>query len=164
MLIDFRDVTALAFVFTSIGLEHAGHEVLAVVLVVNLAIGNDILGERSDRVSDRTLGLNRLEREGGDPGEQPQNEQAREGRVFTGHLILTLQDVGDLDGIRGVTESVEVVTKGDSANDVQGGAGGIVEDAELEGRLAGSMNLIRNACLEGVGDVIDVGVHWADVV
>ena len=34
----------------------------------------------------------------------------------------------------------------------------------LEGRLAGSMNLVRNACLECAGDVIDVGVHCADVV
>ena len=154
----------LAFVLTSIGLEQAGHEILAVDLVFNLAVGDDILGERSDRVGDRALDLNGLERKGGDPGEQPQDEQAREGRAFTAHLILSPQDVGDLDGIRSVTDGIKVVTKSDSANDVQGDASSIVENVELEGRLAGSMNLIRDACLEGAGDVIDVGVHCADVV
>ena len=164
MLINFRDITALAFVLTSIGLEHEGHEVLALALFVNLAVGNNVLGERSDSVSDGTLGLNRLKREGGDPGEQPENEQGREGRVFTAHLILSPEGVYDLDGLRSVSDGIEVVTKGDTANDVQGGAGGIVEDVDLKGRLPGSMNLVRNACLEGVGDMIDVGVHWADIV
>src|SRR5258706_4047770 len=99
VLINFRDVTALAFVLTSICSEHAGHEVPAVALIVNLAVGDDILGELSDRVSDRTLGLNRLEREGGDPGEHPQNEQGREGRVPRTHLILSPKGINDLDGI-----------------------------------------------------------------
>ena len=164
VLINFSDVTALAFVLTSIGLEQQGQEVLAVALVVNLAVGNDILGELSDRVGDRTLSLNGLEREGVDPGEQPQNEQAREGRAFTDHLILNPNDVDDFDGIRGFTDGIEVVAKSDTANDVQGGAGGIVEDVELEGRLARSVNLVCNACLEGAADVIDVVVHCADVV
>ena len=164
VLINFSDVTTLAFVLTSIGLEQQGQEVLAVALVVNLAVGNDILGELSDRVGDRTLSLNGLEREGVDPGEQPQDEQARKGRAFADHLILNPNDVDDFDGIRGFTDGIEVVAKSDTANDVQGGAGGIVEDVELEGRLAGSVNLVRNACLEGAADVIDVVVHCANIV
>ena len=118
VLINFRDVTALAFVLTSIGSEHQGHEVLAITLVVNLAVGDDILGELSDRVSDRTLDLNGLEREGRDPGEKPQNEQGCEGRVFTVHLIMSPHGANDLDGIRSVADGIEVVTKGDTANDV----------------------------------------------
>ena len=164
MLINFRDVTALAFVLPSICLEHAGHEVLAFACVVNLAVGDDILGQLSDGVGDRTLGLNGLERERGDPGEKPQNEQGRETKEFTIHLSLSPKGAYDLGGIRSVTNSIEVVTESDTANDVQGGAGGIVEDVELEERLAGSMDLIRNAGLEGVADVIDVGVHCADIV
>ena len=34
----------------------------------------------------------------------------------------------------------------------------------MEGRLAGSVNLVRNAGLDGARDMIDVGVHCADVV
>ena len=34
----------------------------------------------------------------------------------------------------------------------------------MEGRLFGSLKVVRNAGLEGTGDVIDVGVHCADVV
>ena len=74
VFVNFRDVTAIAFVLTSICLEQKGHEVLSVALVVDLAVGDDILSEFSDCVGDRTLGLNDLEREGGDPGEHPQNE------------------------------------------------------------------------------------------
>ena len=119
VIVNFRDVTALAFVLTSIGLEQAGHEVLTVALVVNLAVGDDIPGNRSDCVGDRTLGLNGLEREGGDPGERSQNEQEHEGRVFITHLILSPNSVDDLDGIRSVTtDGIEVVTKSDTANDV----------------------------------------------
>src|SRR5258706_10384915 len=95
VLVNFINATVLAFVFTSIGLKHAGHEVLAVALVVYLAVvylavGNDILGDRSNRVGDHTLSFNGLEREGCDPGEQPQNEQGREGRLFITLLILSL--------------------------------------------------------------------------
>ena len=141
MLVNFRDVTAFAFVLTSIGLEQKGHEVVAADLVVNLAVvnlavGDDILGELSDRVGDRTLGLNGLEREGGYPGEQPQNEQGGKGRVFTAHFTLSPDGLNDIDGIRSVTDGIEVVTKSYTANDVQGGAGGIVEDVDLEGRFA----------------------------
>src|SRR5258706_2383598 len=82
VLVNFINVTALAFVFTSIGLEHAGHEVLAVALVVYLAVGYDILRDRSNRVGDHTLGFNCLEREGCDPRVQPQNQQGRECRLF----------------------------------------------------------------------------------
>jgi len=164
VLVNFCGVTVLAFVLKTIGLEHAGHEILAVAIVVNLAVGDDILGKCSDRIGNRTLGLNRLEREGGDPGEKPQNEQAREGRVFTAHLFLSLPDVDEFDGTRGVTDGIEVVTESDTANDVQGGAGGIAEDVELERRLARGVNLVRNAGLEGAGDIVDVGVHCADVV
>ena len=103
---------------TSIGLEHARHEVLAAASDVNLAVGNDTLGERSDRVGDRALGLNGLEREGGDPGEKPQNEQGCEGRVFTSHLILSPNGIDDLGGTRGVTDRIEVVTKSDTTYDV----------------------------------------------
>ena len=164
MLVDFCDATAFAFVLTSIGLEQKGHEVLAAGLVVHPAIGDNILGKLSDRLGDRTLGLNGLERERGDPGEQPEHEQGREGRVYTSHIMLMPQYIEDLDSIRSVTDSIEVVTKSDTANDVQGGAGGIVEDVDLEGRLAGSVNLARNAGLEGAGNKIDVSVHCADVV
>ena len=136
---------------------------MAATLVVNL-VGNDILGELSDCVGDRALGLNGLERKGGDPREQPQNEQGREGRVFTAHVALIPEGVYDLDSIRSVTDGIEVVTKTNTANDVQGGTGSIVEDVELEGRLSRSMNLVLNAGLEGATDVIDVGVHCADVV
>ena len=164
MLVNFRDITALVFVLTSIRLEQEGHEVLAVTFVVNLAVVNDILSQLPNSFGDRTLGLNGLEREGGDPRELPQDEQAREGREFTDHFILNPKGVDDLHSIRSVTDGIEVVTKSDTANDVQGGAGGIVEDVDLEGGLAGSVNLVRNAGLEGAGDVIDVGVHCADVV
>ena len=164
VLVYFRDVAAFAFVLTSIGLEQKGHEVLAVALVVNLAVGNDIFGELSDRVGNRALGLNGLEREGGDPREQPQNEQGREGGVFTAHVTLSPEGVDDLDSIRSVTDSIEVVAESYTANDVQGGAGGIVEDVDLEGRLSGSMDLVLNAGLEGATDVIDVGVHRTDVL
>ena len=34
----------------------------------------------------------------------------------------------------------------------------------MEGRLAGSVNLIHDAGLEGAADMMDVGVHCADVV
>ena len=74
VLVDFCDVAAFAFVLTSISLEQKGHEVVAAGLVVNPAVGDNILGELSDRLGDRTLGLNGLEREGSDPGEYPQNE------------------------------------------------------------------------------------------
>ncbi len=69
VLVNFQDVTALAFDLTSIGLEQEGHEVLAFALFVNLAIGDNVLGELSDGVGDGTLGLNCLKREGGYPGE-----------------------------------------------------------------------------------------------
>ena len=85
-------------------------------------------------------------------------------RVFTARVTLSPEGVDDLDSIRSVTDGIEVVTKSDTANDVQGGAGGIVEDVDLKGRLSGSVNLVRNAGLEGAADVIDVGVHCADVV
>ena len=164
MLVNFRDVTAFAFVLTSIGLEQKGHEVLIAGLVVHSAVGDNILGELSDHVGDHTLGLNGLERERGDPREQPEHEQGRESRVFTSHVILIPHGVDDLDSIRSITDGIEVVTKSNTANDVQGGAGGIVEDVELEGRLAGSVNLVCNAALEGAGNVIDVSVHCTDIV
>ena len=164
MLVYFCDVTAFAFLLTSIGLEQKGHQVVAAGLIVNPAVGDNILGELSDRLGDRTLGLNGLEREGGDPGEQLQNEQGREGRVFTAHVSLSPDGFYDIDGIRSVTDGIEVVTKSDTANDVQGGAGGIVEDVDLEGRPAGRVNLVLNAGLERARNVIDVGVHCADVV
>ena len=69
VLVNFHDVTALAFDLTSIGFEHEGHEVLALALLVNLAIGDNVLGKLSDGVGDGALGLNCLKREGGDPRE-----------------------------------------------------------------------------------------------
>jgi len=56
------------------------------------------------------------------------------------------------------------VTKSDATDDIHGGAGGIVKDVDADGRRAGSMDLVGNAGLEGGGDVVDVGVHCADVV
>ena len=164
VLVNFRDVTAFAFVLTSIGLEQKGHEVVAAGLVVNPAVGDNILSELSDRLGDRTLGLNGLEREGSDPGEHPQHEQGCEGRVFTAHVTLSPEGVDDLDSIRSVTDGIEVVTQSHTAKDVQGGAGGIVGDVDLEGSLAGRVNLVRNAGLEGTADVVNVCVHCADVV
>jgi hypothetical protein len=164
VLVNFQNVTALAFVSTSVGLEHERHEVLAPALLVNLAVGNDILGELSDGVRDGTLGLKGLEREGGDPRKQPQNERGYKGRVFTAHLILSPPAVDDLDGIGSVTERIEVMTKSDTADDVHSGAAGIVDDVKLDERPAGGSNFVRNAGLESGGDVINVGVHRADIV
>jgi hypothetical protein len=163
VLVDFQGVTALAFVFTSIGLEHEGHEVLALALLVNLAVSDNVLGEVSDRVGDGTLCLNSLEREGGDPGEQPQHEHGNKGRMFTAHLILSPPRLGDFDGIGSVTDGIEVVTKSDATDDVHGGTGGIFDDVELDRRIAGRMDLVGNAGLESGGDVVDVGVHCSDV-
>ena len=164
VLVNFQDVTALAFDLTSIGLEHEGHEVLALALFVDLAIGDNVLGELSDGVGDGTLGLNCLKRKGGDPREQSQNEHGSEGRMLATHLVLSPPGVSDLDGIWSVTDGIEVVTKSDSADDVHGSAGGIFDDVELEGRTSGSMDLVGNAGLEGGGDVIDVGVHCSNIV
>ena len=44
----FQVVTAFDFVSPSVGFEHEGHEILAGALVVNLALGDNILGELSD--------------------------------------------------------------------------------------------------------------------
>jgi hypothetical protein len=164
VIVNFRHVTPLTFILQSVGFEEEGHEVLAVALVVNLAIGDDILGEPSDGVGYSDLSLKGGKREGGDRGEQPQNEHGDEGRVFPAHLILSSPELGDLGGIGSITDGIEVVTKSDAADDVHGGAGGIVKDVDLDERLAGSMDLVGNAGLEGSGDVIDVGVHFADVV
>ena len=164
VLVNFLDVTAPAFVLTSIGLEHEGHEVLALALFVDLAVSDNVLGELSDDVGDGTLGLNCLKREGGDPGEQSQNEHSGEGRLLAAHLILSPPGIGYLDGILGVTDGIKVVTKSDSTDDVHCSAGGIFDDVELEGRIVGSMDLVCNAGLEGGGDVIDVGVHFSHVV
>lgn len=164
VLVNFPGVTTFTFVLTGIGLEHEGHEVLALALVVNLAVGNNVLGEVSDGVGDSTLCLNSFKREGGDPGEQPQHEHGNKGRVFTAHLILSPPRVSDLDGIGSVTDGIEVVTKGDATDDVHGGTGGIFDDVELEGRSAGSMDLVGDAGLERSGDVINVDVHFSDVV
>ena len=164
MLVDFCNVTALAFVLTSIGLEHEGHEVLALALIVNLAVGDDIPGELSDSVRDGTLGFDGLEGEGRDPGEQPQNEHGRERGMFAAHLILRPPAVGNLERIGCVADSIKVVAERDAADDVHGGAGGVLDNVEFEGALARGMDLVGNARLEGGGDVIDVGVHRAHVV
>jgi hypothetical protein len=164
VLVNFQDVTALAFVLTSVGLEEAGHEVLTVAFIVNLAVGNDILGELSDGVGDGTLGLNGFEREGIDPGEQPEEEGGDEGRVFAAYLILSPPALDDVVSVGRVGEGIEVVTKSDTADHVHSGAGSIFHGVELELRRAGSMQLVRNAGVESSGDVIDVGVHLADVV
>jgi len=164
VLVDFWDLTALAFVLTGICLEHEGHEVLTLALVVNVTVGNDILGEVSNSIGDGTLGLNGLEREGSDPREQLENEHSCEGRLFAAHLILSPPAVGDLDSLGGVTDGIEVVTKSDATDDVHSGAGGIFDDVELEGSVAGSMDLVRNAGLESGGDLVDVGVHFANIV
>ena len=74
------------------------------------------------------------------------------------------QGFDDLYSIRSVADGIEVVTKSDTANDVQGGTGGIVENVDVEGRLSGSVKLVRNAGLEGAGDIVDIGVHCSDVV
>jgi len=66
MIINFRHVTPFAFVLTSVGLEQEGHEVLPVVLVVNVAVGNDVFSNLSDSVADGSLPLKGGEREGGD--------------------------------------------------------------------------------------------------
>ena len=129
-----------------------------------MAVGNDVLSNLSDGVADSNLPLKGGEREGGDRREQPQDEHGDKGRVFAGHLILSPPGAGDLDGIGSVTNGIEVVTKSDATNDVHGGASGIVKDVDLEGRLAGSMDLVGNARLEGGGDVVDVGVHFADLI
>ena len=74
------------------------------------------------------------------------------------------KNLDDLDGIGSVTDGIEVVTKSNTANGVQGNASGIVEDVDLERGLAGRVNLVCNAGLEGAGDVIDVSVHCTDVL
>jgi len=148
----------------SVGFEEEGQEILSVALVVNLAIGYDIPGEISDGVGYGNLGLKGGKRERGDRGEQPQNERGDEGRVFAAHLTLSPPEVGDFHGIGSITDGIEVVTEGDATDDVHGGAGGIVKDVALDGRLVGSTNLVGNAGLEGGSDVVDVGVHCADVV
>ena len=164
VLVNFPGVTTFTFMLTSISLEHEGHEVLALALVVNLAVGNNVLGEVPDGVGDSTLCLDSLKREGGDPREQLQNEHGNKGRMFTAHLILSPPRVSDLDGIGSVTDGIEVVTKGDATDDVHGGTGGIFDDVELDGRRARSMDLVGDAGLERGGDVVDVGVHFSDVV
>ena len=149
---------------TSVGFEQKGHEVLAPALVVNLTIGDDILGEISDSVGYGNLGLKCGEREGNDRGEQPKNEHGDEGGVLAGHLTLSPPAAEDLKGIRSVTDGIEVVTKSDAADDVHGGAGGIIKDVELDMRLSRSMDIVRNAGLEGGGHEIDVGVQSTDIV
>ena|SRR5258706_14999116 len=84
--------------------------------------------------------------------------------MLAAHLILSPPGVGDLDGILSVTDSIEVVTKSDSTDDVHGSAGGVFDDVELQGRISGSMDLVGNAGLKGGGDMIDVGVHFSNVV
>jgi len=164
VIIYFRHVTQFAFVLTSVGLEHEGHEVLAVTLIVNVAVCDDALSNLSDGVADGGLPLKSGEREGGDRREQLQNQHGDEGRVFTAYLILSPPGVDNPDGIGSVTNGVEVVTKSDATDDVHGGEGGIVKDVDLEGRLAGGMDLVGNARLEGGGDMVDVGMHFADVI
>ena len=44
-------------------------------------------------------------------------------------------ETGDLKGIGSVTDSIEVVTKSDAADGVQGSAGSIVKNVDLDGRL-----------------------------
>ena len=149
---------------TSVGFQQERHEIFAAALAINLAIGNDILGDVSDSVGYGHLGLKNGEWEGSDRREQPKNERGDEGGVLTTHLILSPPAAGDLNGIRSVTDGIEVVTKSDPADDVHGGVGGIVKNVELDGRLARSMDLVRNAGLEGSGDKIDVSMHFADVV
>jgi len=104
MIINFRHVTPFAFVLTGIGLEQEGHEVLAVSLVVNVAVGNDVLSNLSDGVADGGLPLKGGEREGGDRREQPQDEHGDKGRAFAAHLILSPPGAEDLDGIGSVTD------------------------------------------------------------
>ena len=164
VVVNFRHVTAFAFMLTSVSFEQEGHEVLVVAVVVNLAIGDDILGKISDGVGYGNLGLKGGEREGGDRREQPENEHGDEGRVFAAHVILSSPEACDLNSIGSIIDGIEVVTKGDPADDVHGGAGGVVKNVELDGRLAISMDLVRNAVLEGGGDEIDIGVHFTDVV
>ena len=164
VIVNFRHLTPFTFMLKSVGFEQEGHQVLAVALVVNLAIGNNILRKRSDGVGYGNLGLKGGKRKRGDGGEQPQNEHGNEGRVFTTHLILSRPEFGDLHGIRSITNGIEVVTKSDATDNVHGDTGGIVKYVDLDGRLAGSMNLVSNAGLEGGSDVVDVGVHFADVI
>jgi len=164
VLVNFENVTALAFVLTSIGLEHEGHKVFPLALFVNLAVGDNVLGEISDSVGDGALSLNSLEGEGSDPGEQPQNEHGNKTRMFTAHLVLSPPRVGDLDSIGGVPDGIKVVTESDATDDVHGGTGGILDDVELDRGITRGMDLVRDAGLEGGGDVIDVGVHFSDVV
>ena len=164
MLVDFCNVTALAFVLTSIGLEHEGHEVLALALFVNLAVGDDIPSELPDGVGDGTLGFDGLEGEGGDPGEQPQNEHGGEGGVLATHLILRSPAVGNLERIGRVADRIKVVAERNAPDDVHGGAGGVLDHVELDGALARGMDLVGNARLEGSRDLVDVGMHRADIV
>jgi len=164
VIVNFRHATPFAFVLTSVGLEHEGQKILPIALVVNVAVGDNTLSNLSDGVADGGLPLKGREREGGDRREQLQNEHGDEGRVFAAHLILGPPGVDDLDGIGSVTNGIEVVTKSDATDDVHGGAGGIIKNVQLDGRLAGSMDLVGNAGLEGGGDVVDVGVHFTDVI
>ena len=149
---------------TSVGSEQEGHEVLVVTFVVDLAISNDILGKISDCVSYRNLGLKDGKREGSDRREQPKHEHGDESRVCAAHVLLGSPKAGNFNGIGSPTDGVEVVSKSDAADDVHGGAGSIVKNVDLDGRLARGMDLVHNAGLEGGGDEIDVGVHFADVV
>ena len=140
----------------SIGHEHEVHEVLTLALLVNLTAGDDIPGELSDGVSDSTLGLDGLGGEGSDPGGQAQNTNGHEGGMFTHHLILSPPGVSNLESVRSVTDSIEVVTKCNAANNVHGRVGSVFYDVEFDGALAGGMDLVGDAHLESCGDMIDI--------
>jgi len=60
VIVNFWHLTLFIFMLKSVGFEQEGQEV---VLVVNLAIGDDILGEISDGVGYGNLGLKGGKRE-----------------------------------------------------------------------------------------------------
>jgi hypothetical protein len=169
VLVNLGSVATLALVLAGVGLEHEGHEVLALaVAVLDVAVGDNLPGALADGVGDGALGLDGLEGEGGDPGEEAEDKHSGESGVLAAHLVLGAPGVGDLDGVGGVADGVEVVAKRDAADDVHGGAGGVLDDVELDGAgggaRGGGVDLVGDAGLEGAGDVVDVGVHAADVV
>ena len=140
----------------SIGLEHEVHEVLTLALLVNLTAGDDIPGELSDGVSNSSLGLDGLGGEGSDPRGQAQNTNGHEGSMFTHHLILSPPGVSNLESIRSVTDSIEVVTECNADNNVHGRTGGVFYDVEFDGALARGMDLVGDARLESGGNMIDI--------
>ena len=120
----------------NVGFEQKRHKVLAPALVVKLAVGDNILGEISNYVGYDNLGLKDGEREGSDRREPPENEHGDKSRAFAAQAIMSPPETDDLSGIRSVTDGIEVMTKSDTADSVQGSTGSIVKDVDLDGRLA----------------------------